>query len=450
MEIHLLDVGTREYGDCIIVHNDKKRILIDGAHRGDTALLKKQMKAIFEEEGPFHFDLLIVTHLHDDHIGCLPEMVKNGDITAAKSLLMNPVFRWKEGATDSLTGQDGFVDSLLEEDHSFLPDDELQEFLDAAPTLVERYGNMITELKKQGTVMLFNGVDATDFSKLEKEFSSLGMKILGPTKKHLKLTQTALLGVVDTLKDFVSSSAFTDTAVHPADRYRRLFAGTATDSLLVLDAAKNKGSINNESIILKFSQKGSGGWTALLSGDMQFAVPEVTGLDAEMTKLLSKINSSGPYDFIKTSHHTSYNGLSEEMMDQWISEGTEFFGHSGGLYDPSHPEPDVLKALKEREDKIQYARTDRNGLIRVAQDEDGELSMWISKGDVNNFAKNKDKPRNDDQSLTQPVSTESKTGVKPSASVVTAGDGSQLQFSALIPENRHVRITIEIDGEKKN
>ena len=35
MEIHLLDVGTREYGDCIIVHNDKKRILIDGAHKGD-------------------------------------------------------------------------------------------------------------------------------------------------------------------------------------------------------------------------------------------------------------------------------------------------------------------------------------------------------------------------------------------------------------------------------
>lgn len=450
MEIHLLDVGTREYGDCIIVHNDKKRILIDGAHKGDSALLKKQMKAIFGEDGPYHFDLLVVTHLHDDHIGCLPEMIKNGDITLAKSLLMNPVYRWKEGGVDTITGHDGFVDALLEEDHSFLSDDELEQFLADAAGLVDRYGEMIKALKNQGKVILFNGVDATDFSTLEKEFSSLGMKILGPTKKHLKLTQTALLGVVDTLKDFVASSAFTDSAVQPADRYRRLFAGTATDSLLVMDAAKNKGSINNESIILKFSQKGPKGWTAMLSGDMQFAVPEVAGLDAEMTKLLKKINSSGPFDFIKTSHHTSYNGLNEEMMDQWISDGTEFFGHSGGLYDPSHPEPDVLKALKEREDKIQYARTDRNGLIRVAQDENGELSMWITKGDVNNFAKNKDKPRNDDQSVTQPAGTENKPKPSPPAAIVSTGDSSQLQFSATIPENRHVRITIEIDGEKKN
>jgi metal-dependent hydrolase (beta-lactamase superfamily II) len=69
MEIHLLDVGTREYGDCIIVHNAQKRILVDGAHKGDSALLKKQMKEIFNQESPYHFDLLVLTPLHDDHIG---------------------------------------------------------------------------------------------------------------------------------------------------------------------------------------------------------------------------------------------------------------------------------------------------------------------------------------------------------------------------------------------
>ena len=54
---------------------------------------------------------MVVTHLHDDHIGCLPELIKNGDITLAKSLLMNPVFRWKEGGVDTITGHDGFVDA---------------------------------------------------------------------------------------------------------------------------------------------------------------------------------------------------------------------------------------------------------------------------------------------------------------------------------------------------
>jgi len=53
MFLYLLDVGTREYGDCIIVHNDEKKILIDGAHKGDSALLKKQIKGIFNQEAPY-------------------------------------------------------------------------------------------------------------------------------------------------------------------------------------------------------------------------------------------------------------------------------------------------------------------------------------------------------------------------------------------------------------
>ncbi len=449
MEIHLLDVGTREYGDSIIVHNDEKRILIDGAHKGNSALLKKQMKAIFNEDGPYHFDLLVVTHLHDDHIGCLPELVKNGEITAAKCLLMDPGYRWKPGANDSALPNDALVDALLEEDHSFLSDSELEDFIDGAGKLSDRYAEMVAKLKTDADqVMLFKGVDAHDYKPLETEFSSLGLKILGPTKKHLQITKDTLLGLVDTLTDLVQSSSFVDSATNDMDRYRKLYGGGITDSAFAMDAVKNKGSINNESIVLTFKSKGANSWSAFLAGDMQFAVPEVEGLDDEMKKLLDKIDEK-TYDFIKTSHHTSYNGLSEEMLDSWIEKGTELYGHSGGLYDAHHPEPGVLDALRDREDKITFVRTDRNGLIKVANDENGTLSLWISKGEVNTFTKNKDKPKEDDAALTPPGAAEVKP-VEIKEGLIPQGNGSHLQFSAVIPENRSVRITIEVDGEKKN
>ena len=355
---------------------------------------------------------------------------------------MNPKFRWKEGANDTLIGNDALVDALLEEDHSFLPDDELEQFLVDAGLLVDRYKEMIANLKQSSKVILFNGVDAKDFKPLENEFKSLGLKILGPTKKHLKLTKDALDSQIDALTDFVTSPSFTDAATNDVDRYRKLYSEGIADNAPAMDAIQNKGSINDESIVLKFKSKAPNSWTAFLAGDMQFAVPEVSGLDDEMKKLLKKANDNGPYDFIKTSHHTSYNGIDEEMLDYWIDQGTEFYGHSGGLYDPSHPEPDMLDSLKQRKDKLQFVRTDRNGLIKVANDENGEVTLWITKGEVNTFTKNKNKPRDDDAGVGKEEGTKN--------IFFNKADGSQVQFAAVVPENRNVRITIEVDGEKKN
>ena len=73
MEFNLLDVGETKYGDCIVVRQGNRSILIDAAHPGDTELLKTQFRRIFGHSGPYRFDLLVVTHCHLDHIGCLPE-----------------------------------------------------------------------------------------------------------------------------------------------------------------------------------------------------------------------------------------------------------------------------------------------------------------------------------------------------------------------------------------
>ncbi len=42
--------------------------------------------------------------------------------------------------------------------------------------------------------------------------------------------------------------------------------------------------------------------------------------------------------------------------------------HSGGKKDEDHPDPEVLKMLKARKDKIQFARTDRNSIIKAEKE----------------------------------------------------------------------------------
>ena len=81
MRIYLLDMGRPIYGDCILITHNSRRILIDGAHPGDRASILSQLKGILHQERPFSIDLLIVTHCHQDHIGCLPTLVGPGDLS---------------------------------------------------------------------------------------------------------------------------------------------------------------------------------------------------------------------------------------------------------------------------------------------------------------------------------------------------------------------------------
>jgi len=86
LKIELLDVGTEKYGDCLVCELGDRRILIDGAHpgdyktRGDRPSIPTQLKEIFKSAAPYKFDLLVVTHCHSDHIGCLPTLVSQGPI----------------------------------------------------------------------------------------------------------------------------------------------------------------------------------------------------------------------------------------------------------------------------------------------------------------------------------------------------------------------------------
>ncbi len=117
---------------------------------------------------------------------------------------------------------------------------------------------------------------------------------------------------------------------------------------------------NNQSLVLKLS---AGGNSALLAGDMQFAKPEISGLTPLMKDLRAAVKAAGPYQFIKFCHHASYNGFDASLLQEWSPASR--YGHSGGLNDAGHPDSGVLHLLEQNRNRLQWARTDRNGLVTV-------------------------------------------------------------------------------------
>ncbi|NII29187.1 MBL fold metallo-hydrolase [Pseudoflavitalea sp. X16] len=458
MKIYLLDMGSVMYGDCLVITQGAKSILIDGGHQGDYNSILRQLRKIFEKDGPYEFDLLIVTHCHDDHIGCLHNLVGNGDIIIKKALLADPKYRWSQNGELDAEEVEPFIDALFEEDRLELDDAELEQFLFDAELLPVRYDRMIKDLKKARVpVKLYQGTGKDSYTALEKEFKSFGLKILGPTHNQLKITQTSLQKTVRETKKFIEQIPETDAIQTEVDLYRRIFSQPVLDNILLLDAKKNKGAINDQSIVIKVSEPG---FSALLAGDMQFAEPEVEGLEEEMSLLLDVVNKAGPYDFIKTAHHTSNNGLNETIFDYWLKEGTTLIAHSGGKKDDKHPEKTVLKFLEERKERFEFARTDRNGIITIAKNGAGKVVMEVEKKKTDIFTPNPNPVKTDEAApavssavaaatagTVIPADTPPKQSSLVSAQLTTQSNRITVTASFAIGAGP---VTFTIDTEKKN
>src|SRR6478672_13835938 len=103
--VNLLDVGTLPYGDAVLCEFAGKTVLIDGGHPGDDqpdadyAGITQQIQDILGHAPPFTVDLLVVSHAHLDHIGCLPALVAAGTLRASFALVSDPDLGWAR-ATD--------------------------------------------------------------------------------------------------------------------------------------------------------------------------------------------------------------------------------------------------------------------------------------------------------------------------------------------------------------
>lgn len=390
-EYHFLDVGDEKYGECILVIFGDVRILIDGSHQGDFrgrnghASIPAQLAEVLQEEAPHSITLLVVTHGHADHIGCLPDLVSNGVVQADWAFITDPKLGFGRTAADAVP-HDGMTDprqrlvaALREEDASDLDDDELREFMDAVATVESRYAAFIEDLKTQGTEVVFYQGQALP-TRLAKILKPTGATLLGPSQGQLLFCAEQIGKTNKGAEDAADELLQVDASMDDVAMYR-----AAVERDQFSDASGNaRGSgMNCQSITFAFGPKNA---RVLLAGDMQFAAPGVKGADAEVQQLREAVVAAGPYKVFKTTHHTSHNGQDDDFLTDLGNP--PIIVHSGGLRDPSHPFPSVLKLLQDRRSELRFVRTDRNGHITVRPHLDGVEAIEKSRGRLNDFSDN--------------------------------------------------------------
>ena len=370
MQLFMLDMGNRKYGDATLCRVGDKIILVDGGHGGDhlkveggPSSIPEQLEAILGHRPPFQLDLLVVTHCHSDHIGCLPELVSGGIISVRWALVADDRlgFGLEQGKQVGVIPQhppQRLAAAMHEEP---LPqtatDPEIQSLIDAAALLSSRYSTMLSSLASSGTTVVRYGRDPTDA--LERQFSDIGLELFGPSEDQLLICADRIGKARSNDVRRFRRRLTTDATRTEVALYREARAPAAVDDMTGVDGGA-PAAVNNQSIILKI---GAGAEAVLLTGDMQFAQPGVTHLNGPMQVLREAIAAAGPYGFVRLPHHGATNGTDAALLDSLPR--TTRFGISTGSGDEGHPAPEVLGLLNERSLSVAWARTDRNGMVRV-------------------------------------------------------------------------------------
>jgi hypothetical protein len=437
MKLAVLEMGHEKYGDCLYLDLDGFTVLIDGGRPGDYqggANLPRQLKSI-TNKSRWDLDLLVVTHSHNDHVGCLPELVEAGDITAKMALVSDPDDRYGPPAEhDALTdGLPPSAQAVLDMIGEELPDPGEADFdamVDAMPPVQPRYRAMIKTLGA-GVVRYM-----TDpITRLNDFIRPHGLKVLGPTRAHINLCAKRLKDERERAAGRLHDALSRDATLSKPDLLRLVLGADGRDAL---DASKKfKGAINDLSIIIMVEASGK---KILLPGDMQFADAEVEGLATMMGTLLRKVSRAGPYDVVKIPHHTSKNAWSEEMHRTLLN--APILIHSGGLDDATHPEKKVLEMMEQFSAGHTFLRNDRNGLIQ-AKLVNGQLDLKYS-GNENDFTPNTSGDASREGAGAGTVQARAST---PSAArISTTSTGEIVRVTAEIPHTTTtVSITIEVE-----
>src|SRR6478752_3692929 len=363
--VHLLDVGTIEYGECIVAEIADKLILGDGGHVGDQNLIEGQLQQILGQDPPFDFDLLIVSHCHSDHIGALPKLVGNNTITARWALVSDPDFGWPAAGQDALAGSDAaaaVAAGLREEvpDLTRMSDDDVASFLADAVSLEDNYRTMLATLKDAGCKVVRFQHDHAAQGRLVKAFAKTGVELLGPSRKALDATAARLAGRQQ------------DAATLVQDRLRQ---GAALDAVSLFRSAASVDADNRSGFLVNLQSTiatlAFDDYKVMLGGDFQFVKPQVKDdvVLAERDRLLAEIQQRAPFDLVKLSHHGSDNAVNDAFLDGLGA--TPLVGMSSGRGQPKHPPPSTLQLLQDRKADLEWVRTDRNGHVTVEFTPDG-------------------------------------------------------------------------------
>lgn len=392
--IHLLDVGTEKYGDALLCEVERRLILVDAGHRssfvadGDRPGLGAQIATAAGLDAPVGIDLLVISHAHLDHVGCMPELV-HSDVRPAWAFVPDPELAFPEPFASSHWDAPAIV-ALREEDLRSLPDDVLEQTIMEAASLRERYVRFIDALRDSGTKVVFHGGEP---SEMLAEFADVQLTVLGPDREHLEATAELLRSTGEALvpaaEQWGNFTGPIDAAFPLAIRYRQMFSDEVVaqidtaegfDAVSLFEMQRRAGAVvNAQSCVLTLD---GGDGRVLLAGDMQFADPEVPAdVAARVRDLWDTVTATGPYAFVKLSHHGSTNANPDGFT---TALDCSMFGICTGSNSHDHPAAAVLDELGDAHG-IHWARTDHNGLCTVAL---GTMDVEVSRGTVNDSSPN--------------------------------------------------------------
>jgi beta-lactamase superfamily II metal-dependent hydrolase len=438
IKVHLLDIGSgkrHQYGDCLLCEFGDVSVLIDGGHRGDEELIMDQLTTLLNQTSPVTVSLIITSHPHDDHIGSLPSLVAQGVLKAKWALVCDPQYRWGEpGDTDSeFAGRDervrGIAEAVLEHDRTDLDDAAVAGFVDSVANLETRYRTMLEQLADEGTRVVRHGTDAEEEAELIAALEPVRLDVIGPSLEQLRECYRLVTGgQTDAVNMFDSTADFDlDSAAGVANAYRSLVSGFA-DAL-----PKNRGAINLQSLITRFEYKER---RFIFAGDMQFADPQVESqmLIDGVAEMRERIRERAPYDFVKLSHHGSDNAFDKLTITDYGK--TALYGICCGDAPGQHPNPVVLELLDKNRNRLDWVRTDRNGLVSITFNPSGP-SIKLTRGKKDDATPpRKETPRPDGFTDSE--------AVLPSAAREASAGGSDYTFTTKLPPNA-TRLSLTLD-----
>jgi beta-lactamase superfamily II metal-dependent hydrolase len=390
--LHLLDVGPQEYGDAILWLGGGRRMQVDGAHpqndvaSGEHPSIPEQLASLTGSPEPVLLDILVITHPHLDHIGCLPKLVEAKRIQAKWVLCIDPAIGWgrrlgEPPPDDGLDERGRALVAALREElrHDETDDAALDAFLLDALNLEQRYTKMLDQLAAGGsTVVRLGQASSTELDALVDAFAPAELQVLGPSETQLFACAEIIAERSSDSAALVADALAADTESSAASVYRRL-----TSDLEPLDnftdGVRPGAAINLQSIVLSVGPQDQ---RVLLTGDMQFARPQVSDatVRAEVKLLRQRVRDAGPYRMVKIAHHGSSDSFSKEVIED--TGDATMFGICAGAGSRHHPDPTVLGALSERPG-ARWARTDRNGLSSFDLRPDSADPITLARGQLN-------------------------------------------------------------------
>jgi len=481
LEVHLLDVGAIEYGDAVLCRIAGKNILIDGGKKKSAtetfgrvdkhdithAPIQDQVEAII---GGTEVDLLVITHCHSDHVGDLPRLVIEGELSCTHALLADPQFGFgitgdasEPGSAADMTPAEKLWMALREEPVHSKDDNVIREFIEDSANEYAEYVGLVNHLKqKLGTnCVLYRGLEAgksKNLPALLTTFAPTGLKILGPSYDQLGNCAAFLTGRD---ADLVDMQGFLDQAgrLDIVAAYREAVGLQTTGD--EEDAGENGNAVNNQSMIITI---GNGAQRALLTADMQFAKPQIANavVKQEMIKLeaaiAADVTQNGPFGFVKLSHHGATNGQDQARMTKWGAKLLAISTGSASTKHPTAPTLAALKAMRAADTSIRFGRVDMNGRITYTADSNGrslkkQRGRWNDRteaaarsGDAVEIETDPETGREHSHGPLVPGAGEATVTVERSTTSIAGAADGNVEVLIRLPNTRtRVSVTVDID-----